>query len=217
MPLISLINAGYKYPGTGKWVFRHFDMAIESGEVIRVTGPNGSGKTTLLKVLSGLLALREGQLQKQSGTKIAYMDQFAGEMLARDLTIYEQFKAASSARMSPDFSPVEMLNQFEIGLQDRLNEFIGHLSGGQRQIVALLCVLAAGASVLCLDEFTSSMDENSARIANELLSRANTTNVTLVLVSHIHSVVKVDRELQVDSNVIKLENMQDVPGRGANG
>ena len=198
MPLLSLINAGYKYPGSGQWVFRHFSMGVEQGEVIRVTGRNGSGKTTLLKVLSGLLELKEGELQKQSGINVAYMDQFAGEMLSRDLTINEQLRAAAAPGMTSKIAPIEMLNQFGLGLQDRLGEFIGHLSGGQRQIIALLCVLVAGASVLCLDEFTSSMDERSTQVSNELLAYArNTANVALVLVSHISPALEVDRELDV--------------------
>jgi ABC-type multidrug transport system ATPase subunit len=198
MSVLSLINAGYKYPGSVQWVFRHLSMAVEQGEVVRLSGRNGSGKTTLLKVLSGLLELREGELQKQPGVKVAYMDQFSGEMLARDLTIYEQLTAATVRGTSTRFAPVEVLDQFGLGLQDRLGEFIGHLSGGQRQIIALLCVLAAGASILCLDEFTSSMDQQSAEVANELLTHAKATvNVALVLVSHSITDLKLDRELDI--------------------
>jgi ABC-type Mn2+/Zn2+ transport system ATPase subunit len=202
MPLISLIDAGYRYPGSGQWVFRDLCMEIDQGEVIRVTGRNGSGKTTLLKVLSGLLELKEGEVEKRSGTTVAYMDQFSGEMLARDLTIFEQFKAATAPDISSNIAPIAMLDQFRLGLQNRLSEFIGHLSGGQRQIVALLCVLAAGANVLCLDEFASSLDEHSTQVANELLAHAKTTaNVAFVLVSHSDPGVKIDRVLDIPMNL----------------
>jgi len=197
MSFVSLIDAGYRYPGTGKWVFRHFDMAIESGEAIRIAGRNGSGKTTLLKVLSGLLKLNEGELRRTRETSVAYMDQFSGEMLARDLTIAEQLKAAASNE-SARVASTAMLDEFGLGLKDRVQEFVGHLSGGQRQIVALLCTLAAGASVLCLDEFTSSMDEHSMQVADRLLDHAKATNrITLVLVSHAPIAVKTDRELKL--------------------
>jgi ATP-binding cassette subfamily F protein uup len=200
MPLVNLINAGYRYPGTDRWVFRRFDMVIEPGEVVRVTGRNGTGKSTLLKVLSGILEPTEGELRNHSGAKIAYMDQFSGEMLARDLTIAEQFKAAAAPGIAPGIAPMEMLIQFELGLQDRVKEFIGHLSGGQRQIIALLCTLAAGASVLCLDEFTSSMDEYSVQVADKLLAHAKVTaNVALILVSHGGTTTQTDRELDVST------------------
>jgi ABC-type Mn2+/Zn2+ transport system ATPase subunit len=202
MPLISLIDAGYKYSGTGKWVFRHIDVAIETGEAIRIAGRNGSGKTTLLKVLSGLLELKEGKFRKERQTKVAYMDQFSGEMLARDLTIAEQLKAAAANEASLVTSTA-MLDEFGLDLRDRIHEFIGHLSGGQRQIVALLCTLAAGAAVLCLDEFTSSMDEHSMQVAERLLEHAKTTsNITLVLVSHAAIAVKTDREVNLVASPI---------------
>jgi len=201
MSIINLINSGYKYPGASQWVFRNFSMAVERGEVVRITGRNGSGKTTLLKVISGLLELSEGQLQKNHGVKVAYMDQFSGEMLARDLTISEQLKAAAAPGNPTTTASVENLGQFGLGLQDRLDEFIGHLSGGQRQIVSLLCTLASGAVVLCLDEFTSSMDQRSVLVADSLLAHARVSaNVSLVLVSHSSMTIKIDRELDIPAS-----------------
>jgi ABC-type Mn2+/Zn2+ transport system ATPase subunit len=197
MPLLSLTNAGYKYSGTDKWVFRHLEIVIESGETIRVAGRNGSGKTTLLKVFSGLLELKEGEFRKRRETKIAYMDQFSGEMLARDLTIAEQIGAAALNEPSRS-AAIKMLDAFGLGLKERVEEFIGHLSGGQRQIVALLCTLAANARVLCLDEFTSSMDEQSKEVAVGLLTHARTTSdVTLILIGHGATDVNIDREVIV--------------------
>jgi len=202
MPLISLIDAGYKYPGTGKWVFRHYDLGVETGEAVRIAGRNGSGKTTLLKVISGLLELREGEFRKERHTKVAYMDQFSGEMLARDLTVGEQIKAAA-LNESSRIRSLDMLDEFGLDLDDRIDEFVGHLSGGQRQIVALLCTLAAGANVLCLDEFTSSMDERSMQVAEQLLEHAKmTSNIALVLVSHAAIAVKTDRELNLVSKPV---------------
>jgi ABC-type multidrug transport system ATPase subunit len=197
MSLLNLIDAGYRYPGADKWVFRHFDMVIESGEAIKIGGRNGSGKTTLLKVLSGILKLREGTLANKGGTKVTYMDQFAGEMLARDLTIAEQLKAAAVNESSRTTS-IEMLDEFGLDLKDRDEEFVGHLSGGQRQIISLLSTLAAGAHILCLDEFTSSLDEHSRQVAERLLLHAKTTRkITLLIVSHSPILVQTDREFNL--------------------
>jgi ABC-type multidrug transport system ATPase subunit len=202
MSLITLIDAGYRYPGADKWVFRHFDMAIESGEAIKIAGRNGSGKTTLLKVLSGLLELREGTFANEGGTNITYMDQFAGEMLARDLTIAEQLRAAAVNESSRTTS-MEILDEFGLGLKDRAEEFVGHLSGGQRQIIALLSTLAAGAHILCLDEFTSSLDEHSRQVADRLLLHAKATNkIALVLVSHAPLAIGTDRDLNLEARPI---------------
>jgi ABC-type Mn2+/Zn2+ transport system ATPase subunit len=195
MSLIRLVNGGFRYPSTNKWIFRGLDFSVDAGEAVRLVGRNGSGKTTLLKVLCGILPLTEGQIHKQPRTCPAYMDQFAGEMLANDLTIAEQLKMATTHVNGVAPPGSELLTQFDVGLQNRTNEFIGHLSGGQRQVVALISTLAAGANLLCLDEFTSSMDNHATAVANGLLQHAQTTTGTAsVLVSHSSIGTHVDRE-----------------------
>lgn len=200
MSLIRLIDAGYKYSGTDKWVFRHFSIEVKLGEVVRVGGRNGSGKTTLLKTLGGLLNLTEGKLLREMGAKVAYMDQFAGEMMARDLTIAEQLKAVAIPHAQSSVTSIERLEDFGLGLQDRLNEFIGHLSGGQRQVIALLSTLLSGSNVICLDEFTSSLDDKSAGVANGLLTHIRTVGETaLLLVTHGSIDIPIDRECNMTS------------------
>ncbi|HEX7181436.1 MAG TPA: hypothetical protein VF756_06305, partial [Thermoanaerobaculia bacterium] len=131
------------------------------------------------------------------GKRVAYMNQFASEMLAHGLTIAEQFKAAAAVA-PPQFSCMDMLVEFGLGLQNRGNAFVGHLSGGERQIIALLCTLAAGAAILCLDEFTSALDEKSAYIADRLLEYVKrTSKVALVVVSHSGPLVQIDREIRM--------------------
>jgi len=194
MPLIHLTNGGFRYSGTNRWIFRGLDFAVSAGEAVHVTGRNGSGKTTLLKVIAHILPLTEGEFQSQGGG-VAYMDQFAGEMLARDLTVAEQVKMATAIKNGAFSSLALMLDEFDVGLRERTTDFVGFLSGGQRQIVALLCTLAAGATVLCLDEFTASMDDHSASVANTILERVRGTMQTaLVLVSHSSVGIRVDRE-----------------------
>jgi ABC-type multidrug transport system ATPase subunit len=194
MSLIRIADGGYRYPGSDKWVFRHLEFAVNSGEAVRLLGRNGSGKTTLLKVLSGLLRMTEGEIHKEPGAHAAYMDQFAGDMLARDLTIAEQFKMATRSPDSLSSYMSDTLVEFDIGLENRRNEFVGHLSGGQRQVVALLSTLVAGANVLCLDEFTASLDDRTAETASRVIQHARSQHTALILVSHGSSGVPIDRE-----------------------
>ncbi|MEK6409622.1 MAG: ATP-binding cassette domain-containing protein [Acidobacteriota bacterium] len=209
MRLLRLSDAGFKYPGRNKWVFRHLGLDIEAGEAIRVTGRNGTGKSTLLKILSGVLDLNEGELHTHSGMKVAYMDQFSGEMLARDLTINEHMEAVARRSISSREASLKMLAEFGLGLQDRLDEFVGHLSGGQRQIVSLLCTLTSGANALCLDEFTSSMDEKSVQVAQRFLAHAKATaNVALVLVDHGDMEIGTDHELNLPLTLSALEDIE---------
>jgi ABC-type Mn2+/Zn2+ transport system ATPase subunit len=195
MSLIRLVNGGFRYPSSSRWIFRNVDLGVKAGESVRITGRNGSGKTTLLKVLCGLLPLTEGGIQMAPSAKTAYMDQFAGDMLANDLTLAEQLTMAITKASAGRFSTADVLAKFDVSLHERATDFIGHLSGGQRQIVALLSTLAAGANLLCLDEFASSMDDQSTEVAGRLIEEARiATNVALILVGHGSLVIPIDRE-----------------------
>lgn len=197
MALLILRGIGFAYPGADTWIFRSFDISIEKGEAVRLLGRNGSGKSTLLKIMSGVLDPTEGELLIEPCARVAYMDQFSGDMLAPDLTIGEQLKAVGVPNGNIG-GIIEILCEFGLNLHTRLGSFIGHLSGGQRQIVALLCTLASGATVLCLDEFTSALDEQSVRVAEGALSRLSAEEgLTLILVSHSGTSLRVDRELDI--------------------
>lgn len=120
------------------------------------------------------------------------MDQFAGEMLAPELSVEEHFYAVSS-----DHEPIlKMLRGFGLGLETRLDEFSGHLSGGERQIVALLSVVASGANVLCLDEFTAALDRESVRVVRNIIGQLQEAgDVSIVGVSHRSDIPDCDRRV----------------------
>src|SRR4051794_40927820 len=104
MALIRMSNASFRYPGTTKWVLRSLDFEVHNGESVRLLGRNGSGKTTILKLLCGILPLTAGAIASERNVRTAYMDQFAGEMLARDLTVAEQITMAMNDWERPAFS-----------------------------------------------------------------------------------------------------------------
>ena len=144
---------------------------------MNIVGRNGTGKTTLLKLLAGIHPPTKGKIETRG--RVAYMDQSASEMMSPGLTIAEQLKVAGDGQKLTD-----QLRRFEVGLDTRLTEFMGHLSGGQRQIVALLCTLIS-AKTLCLDEFASALDPRSASVAHAILSDAVALeDVAIVFVAH---------------------------------
>lgn len=182
MSILRLKDAGFRYPGSNTWVFRRTALELKQGEVVRIVGRNGSGKSTLLKVVAGILNLVEGERSMALSGPIAYMDQFAGDMLARDLTIKEQFDAVAASNESSAF---ELLSKFDLDLNERICDFIGHLSGGEKQIVSLLSTLVSGAQVLCLDEFTSALDPKSNQTVKEILKEIlSTKEVALLFINH---------------------------------
>ena len=202
MMLLRLSDAGYRYPGTDQWIFRHLTLEINAGDAIHLTGRNGAGKTTLLKVLAGLLRVTEGHIDIAGPQAVAYMDQSAKDMLAPNLTVAEHLRLVRPPTRFSRHDLVGLLNRFDIGLRERAADFVGHLSGGQRQVVALIATLLNGAAILCLDEFTASMDERSSVAASQIVRDTLATGVTaVVVVSHTTLVTPVTRTLTLGSEV----------------
>ena len=71
--LIRARNVGVKRGG--RWIFRHVDLNVESGEMIFVIGANGAGKSTCVKAALGLIEIDEGSLEPADSLKIGYVPQ----------------------------------------------------------------------------------------------------------------------------------------------
>jgi len=199
MAILDLSACSFKYPGADRWVIRDLNMRIRHGELIRIIGRNGSGKTTLLKLCAGLLTPTQGQMESAADNIPVYMEQDSSDMVAHGLTVEDHFRAfADPMRQENPMDPMAMLKDFGLDLELRGTEFVGHLSGGQRQIVALLTVLQKGANLLCLDEFVSALDATSAAVACGIVNAAVAKRkLSVLFVSHLDTELEVDREVEL--------------------
>ena len=185
--LLQLDDVTFQYPDSPIAILDGVSLCINAGETIRITGRNGAGKSTLLKIICGEILPTAGIIRSQPNVRRIYLNQFSGDMLAMDLTVGETFDAFCDAETMGQGRQnyQELLRAFGIGLQNRLSSFCGQLSGGQRQIVALAVSIFSGASLLCLDEFTSNLDEQSEKIALDLIDKfANQSDRAVFFVSH---------------------------------
>jgi len=191
----------YKYPGADRLAFQDISLRVTSGEIVLVRGRNGSGKSTLLKVMSGELKPTRGTVVVDRNASAVYMAQSADEMLAFDLTVREHLSAFPKATSSISVPVGNHLKAFGIDLDLRLDEFVGHLSGGQRQIIALLTTIESGSNLLCLDEFLSALDAKSVQVAADIIRRLVTSgNISVVAVSHSPVDLPFDREITLDKD-----------------
>jgi ABC-type multidrug transport system ATPase subunit len=199
--VLSLSGCSYRYPSVDRWAFANVDFSIAPGEMILVRGRNGSGKSTLLKVVAGLLAPSKGVVTRDQATRPVYMDQSADDMLAFDLTVREHLAAFQHDTPSGSGSVSDLLQRFGVDLEFHLDEFVGNLSGGQRQIVALLATIGSGANLFCLDEFLSALDAKSTRVASGIVGKlVKSDAISVVAVSHTPVDIVVDRELVLDKD-----------------
>lgn len=186
-----------------KVIFDRFNLSVEQGDFLCISGESGKGKSTLLNII-GLLdrpdsgdviikGVKNPRLQQASGIKllrkeIAYV--FQNCALVEDHTVLYNLK------ISAKFSGKKTTSDFEealdgVGLpKSMLKQKVYELSGGEQQRVALSRLFLKPASVILADEPTGSLDADNRDIVMKILERFNQEGKTIVVVSHEKEVVK---------------------------
>ena len=126
------------------------------GELVAIIGPNGAGKTTLLSILAGALEPSEGEVARASGQRFGWVPQqpalYSKLSVAENLRLFARLERVAD----PEQAVARMLAQ--TGLEDRADEEVGRLSGGNQQRVNIAIGLLSEPPALLLDEPSASLD-----------------------------------------------------------
>lgn len=185
---------------------RGLSLEIPSGQFVTVIGSNGAGKSTLLNAISGDLAIDSGRIDingvdvshqpvwtRAQRVARVFQDPLAGTCEA--LSIEENMALAQSRGIRRGLGRAikpamrglfrERLAGLELGLENRLGDRIGLLSGGQRQAVSLLMAALRPSRILLLDEHTAALDPRTADFVLRLTARIVAENkLTTMMVTH---------------------------------
>lgn len=185
---------------------RGLSLEIPTGQFVSVIGSNGAGKSTLLNAISGDLLMDSGRIlindkdvtrleawQRADLVARVFQDPMAGTCEA--LTIEENMALALARGRKRGFNFAlnkenrelfrEKLAILNLGLEKRLSDRIGLLSGGQRQAVSLLMASLQPSRILLLDEHTAALDPKTAAFVLELTARIIEDNkLTAMMVTH---------------------------------
>ena len=184
----------------------HVSLHLDRGEFVCVLGTNGAGKSTLLNAVSGTLSADSGtitldgmDLTRQPEHKRArylgrlFQDPVKGT--APDMSIVENLGLAYSRGKRMTLSRAiqkkdrqlfhDRLSQLGLGLEDRMNQPVGLLSGGQRQALTLLMATIVTPKLLLLDEHTAALDPNTAAQVMKLTDQIIHENqITTLMITH---------------------------------
>ena len=186
------LSLGYR----GSAIVRDLSFDIRPGEILGIVGPNGCGKTTLLRAILGFLKPLGGTVVLDRRLSLSYVPQRDRIDTILPVTVLEVVLMGRAARSGPLWRP--QAADRETGRQalaslgaDHLSQHLFRtLSGGEQQRVLLARALAAQADVMILDEPTAGMDlASEAAIIDFLVALNRTRGVTVVLVTHLLSIV----------------------------
>ncbi|HWS68498.1 MAG TPA: energy-dependent translational throttle protein EttA [Steroidobacteraceae bacterium] len=144
-------------------------FSLPPGGIVGIIGPNGAGKTTLFRMLAGMDKSDSGDIRVGPSVKLAYVDQ-SRQSLNDKNTVWQEISGGLDVIKVGNYetSSRGYVGRFNFkGTQQQ--QFIGDLSGGERNRVHLAKVLKAGGNVLLLDEPTNDLDIETLRALEEAL------------------------------------------------
>jgi putative ABC transport system ATP-binding protein len=196
------------HPGTvlETRALRGVDLTIPAGQFVTVIGSNGAGKSTLLNVLAGTARATAGRIEIEGADVTGQRAAERARLLARvfqdplggtcgDLTIEENLALAEARGRARGLRSAvdaagrgrwrERLTTLGLGLEGRLGDRMGLLSGGQRQATALLMATMAPSQILLLDEHTAALDPGMAEFIMNLTQKiVSERKLTTLMVTH---------------------------------
>lgn len=187
-------------------VFDCFNFKVDKGEFVSIIGSNGSGKTTMLNLICGSLKPDDGKIIFNSNDITNVSEFKRAKMIGRvfqepkigtcaDLTILENMALADNKnkrfglgrcvnKNRIDYYKT-LLEQCNMGLENRMGVQVGTLSGGQRQALALVIANMTDIELLILDEHIAALDPKSSERVMEITQELVEKNsITTMMVTH---------------------------------
>ncbi|MRX41311.1 ATP-binding cassette domain-containing protein [Flavobacterium sp. LC2016-23] len=195
---IRFENVTFRY-GSRKEVFTNFNATFKKNQTTAIVGESGSGKTTLISLLQHLYPVKSGKiyignydlqyinrqsLRKSIGVIPQQLNLFSGNII-ENIALGDPF---------PDMKRViDLCNQLGItafvqkmpnGFHTQVGENGAMLSGGQKQRIAIARALYKNPEILLLDEATSSLDTQSEKVVQEVITNFKAQGKTVIVIAH---------------------------------
>lgn len=199
----TIVNSG---TSEEKQILKNINLTLNDGDFVTLLGTNGAGKSTLLNIINGSLTPTTGQIildgqnithlsEVKRAKYIAQVFQDPKMGTAPRMTVAENLLLATKRgqhrglhlrgldKKLPMFS--RETAQLPNGLNERLNTFVGNLSGGQRQTLSFLMATINQPKLLLLDEHTAALDPNTSHELLELTAKVvKEQKLTCIMITH---------------------------------
>lgn len=196
-------------------------FSVNKGDMVSVMGHSGSGKTTLLSLIGGLTKPDSGQVLID-GTDIWSMnDDSLSEFRNRKINFIYQFSSLIPTLTSLEnvMLPTAFGDYAEdivgysrellriVGLEDKVNSYPSHLSGGQQRRVAIARAFVNSPEIILADEPTGDLDEETEGEVIKLFQRMNEEKkITFIIVTHDRDVAgRAKKQFRMSNGVFSAE------------
>ena len=217
-----------------KIALNNLSLDVNDGDFVTIIGANGAGKSTLFNAIAGTFLTDEGRIVLDDRDITAMPEhkraRFIGRLFqdpmkgsAPGMSIEENLALAaghggwlSSVSKKDKALFREKLALLDMGLEDRMNQQVGLLSGGQRQALTLMMATINPPKILLLDEHTAALDPGTAEKVLSLTTQiVNENKITCLMITHnMQSALELgNRTIMMDSGRV----IYDVANRERDG
>lgn len=180
-------------------VLDKFNLSVDQGELIALTGPSGSGKSTLLNILGLIDDFDSGSYRLFGEENIKVNSQKAGKIIRERISyLFQNFALIDSDTVEDNLLMAlkyqkksrqvkrEIIEQAlkSVGLEGYATKKVFALSGGEQQRVAIARVLIKQSELVLADEPTGSLDASNRNEILNLLMDINKEGKTVIIVTH---------------------------------
>ena len=198
-------------------VLENFNFSIKPGERVAFIGPSGGGKSTIARLLLRFYDINSGEILVD-GQNVAKVTQDSLRasiaLVPQDPILFHRSLMENIRYSKPNASDEEVIraaklahaDEFINSFPDKYNTLVGErgmkLSGGERQRVAIARAMLKNASILILDEATSSLDSESELYIQDALKKLMDGRTTLVIAHRLSTIMQMDRIVVIEKGKI---------------
>jgi len=226
---VSLEGLNFQYTDD-EWIFKDFDLAIKPGESVALVGHTGAGKSSIAKLIARFYEFQSGKIliddhdirdldlvsyRKQLGmiSQIPFL--FSGTVADNIRYACQDCTTEEMTSLARKIGKGEWLETLPDGLHTEVGERGGHLSMGQRQLVALLRVLIQNPAIFILDEATASIDPFTERQIQQALDLILQDSTSILIAHRLSTVKSADRIVVLDEGrIIEEGDHESLLGKG---
>ena len=213
---IELRDVTFRYNPLDAPAVNNFNMRLEKGQTVALTGASGSGKSTVAKLIAGIYSPQSGKLlfdgmemdelnHRYFYSKVAMVSQntrlFEGTV-AENITMwddsiaYEDITAAAKAACIHE----DIISR-KNGYNETVTEDGANFSGGQRQRIEIARALAKKPAILILDEATSALDTITEK---KVMDNIKSLGITCIVVAHrLSTIIDSDEIIMLENGAVK--------------